>query len=400
MPLYSNKNYGTKCFDSLAVDVSGRCNLDCVYCYETKKNRAGSSSDINADALFRGIDLFFSDLLADSASTVNFHFGRREPLLIFSFFREVLSYIEQKSAEFSVKPVFHVTTNGTVMTHELARYLKEKHVDLKVSLDGFPHLQDVYRRLPDGGDCYKRVMSGLEILDEVGVPFTVNAVYFPQTSFGALFEFFKSRGIHRVELIPLWISDKQSSRYFRPSCLERMRAEVSEFIDGFIKTALDTGTVLLPRIVVVESYLRFLFGLKSNSFFCSAGRNYICISGDGTFYPCLKFIAYGGWVLGDIRRGVDVDTVERYRTEAAPHITELKGCRDCPIKYGCGGVCFADRLELDGYSRSLDFHCYFQRVFFGAAERLYREFKESCPEFLVQAAGLTLDGVEELLSAT
>ncbi len=382
-----------KQFEALALDVSAECNLKCAYCSETiGKKRTFPAVD--PGALYRGIDFFFSTLLPDDAAAVHFHFGRREPFMNFPLLREVTAYARRKCLELSIEPVFHITTNGTFLSKDILAFLKDIDAVLKISLDAPPAVQNKYRTFADGTGSYPRVMENIEILGSEGIAFTVNSVYHPGISFRELLDFFISRGIERIELLPLWVPASEAAGYFTADDKKRMKREIESYTAGLAAEINRTGGVNTTRIVQVEGYLFYLFGLKSKAYCCGAGRSYIGLSGRGEFYPCLKFIDYLPCRLGDCVSGMDPRAVARYCREVAPLTSELSPCSDCPVKNGCGGLCYFDRMESAAYSQSLDFYCFLQKELYHVADRLYRTFKSTKPGVLVDLAGISTETLE------
>lgn len=376
-----------KQYDSLAIDISNKCNLNCSYCFET---REGSQVlyPINTSALYKGIKFFLCNMIPDKIRDVHFHFGRREPLMSFPLLSQVVNYLEKKGAERFFRPHFHLTTNGTCLWTESIKFLKEHHFDIRVSLDGFAEVHDKNRKVRNGEGSFNTVIANLEALKREGLGFTINSVYYPQTSFLSVYNFFCSIGAERVDFFPLWIPDSEAKGYFEHTDIRKMKKDIEKLVIDQVERSKGDGLHGLTRIVQLENYLQYLCGYKRSLFYCGAGRNYIGISGNGDFYPCLKFINTSRWLLGNYSKGLDYNILTSYLEEGAPPISELAFCHNCPIRYLCKGLCYVDRINLENYRQSMTFYCYFQKTFFKAADSLYNTFKETRPEVIVSLAGL------------
>ncbi|NOZ25851.1 MAG: radical SAM protein [Nitrospirae bacterium] len=381
-------------FNSLAIDISDKCNLACVYCFEVVCG-GDALPAVNPPALYRGIDFFLDNLASYRAGGLDFHFGRREPLMNFPLLHDVVGYIERKGEESSFRPRFHLTTNGTCFSSEVCRFLKGHGFDIRVSLDGFPQVHDKHRRFKDNRGSFDRIVSGLETLKDEGIRFTVNSVYHPGTPFHQVYELFSRIGADRVDFFPLWIHDSTADGYFAPEDILRMKKEMESLVDDLIEMSLSGTINTAPRIVQIENHLRYLCGYKPSPFYCGAGRNYLGLSGSGHFYPCLKFINLPGWVLGDCSLGIVDRNLEHYLEAAAPEISEIEVCRDCPIRGACKGLCYVDRVHIGDYGRSFSFYCSFQKGLFGAAASLYNALKTARPDAIVTLAGLA-DAVQDM----
>ncbi|GEM_PF-3823668 len=375
-------------YGSLALDISDKCNLKCIYCFEAVCDFAPLVSGVNPAALYRGIDFFLENLVPDNVERLDFHFGRREPLMNFPLLHDVVRYIESRAEEASFSPRFHLTTNGTCFSSEIIRFLKGHDFDLRVSLDGFPDVHDKHRRFKDNSGSFDRIVAGLSILRAEGVRFTVNSVYHPDIPIYQTYDFFGRIRASRVDFFPLWIPDSRADGYFEPSDVRKMERDLDTLADDLIERGLGSGLHSAPRIVQIENHLQYLCGYKRSPFYCGAGRTYIGLSGSGHFYPCLKFINLPGWVLGDSSLGIVDKNLEHYLSVAAPEISEIETCRDCTIHGACKGLCYVDRAGIDDHRRSFSFYCSFQKGLFKAAARLYSALKETRPDAVVTLAGL------------
>lgn len=376
-----------KQYNSLAIDISNKCNLNCTYCFETREGNQVFPL-INTSVLYKGIDFFLCNMIPDKIRDVHFHFGRREPLMNFPLLRQVVNYLEKKGLERSFRPYFHLTTNGTYLSTEINKFLKEHNFDIRVSLDGFSEVHDKNRKFKNGTGSFNKIIANIEALKKEGNRFTINSVYYPQTSFHSVYNFFNSIGVERVDFFPLWIHDSKAKGYFEYTDIYRMRRDIENLAIDQVERIMGKGLYGLTRIVQIENYLQYLCGYKRSLFYCGAGRNYIGISVNGDFYPCLKFINTSRWLLGNCSKGIDYKILTSYLEKGAPPVSELAFCQNCSIRYVCKGFCYVDRINLKNYSKSMSFYCYFQKTLFKAAESLYNAFKETRPEVIVSLAGL------------
>jgi uncharacterized protein len=384
-------------FDSLGVDISNRCNLNCSYCFET----GGESKDfpsVDALTLYEGIDFFLSRLVPSDTKYVHFHFGRREPLMNFPLLREVVNYIERKVSTFSFIPRFHLTTNGTYLNHEICSFLGAKAFELRISLDGFSEIQNKNRKYTNGSGTFEDVAYNLQLLKEEGIPFTINCVYSSENSFKEIYDFFNSIGCDRVDFFPLWISDAKAGKRFNTEYISKMEQEIENITKNLIEGYRNKDSIgkvpskpifKLTRIVQLEKYLKFFCGFDLSPFYCGAGRNYLGLSGRGEFFPCLKFINVSNQAIGNALEGPDQKILAKYLETCLPMVSEILPCKSCSIKDACKGLCYVDRLYHGTYFKSIVFYCIFQKAFFKAAKELYEEFKDTSPEVIMELAGLT-----------
>ncbi len=143
-------------------NMTRRCNLKCVHCY-------AKSEDISYDnELTHEQSLAMIDDLAD--------FG--VPVLLFSGGEPTIHPRLVEYAQYAVSKGMRavISTNGTLITKEKAKQLKEIGLSyVGISLDGLEEIHDKFRGVPGS---FKRAMAAVENCQEagikVGVRFTIN----------------------------------------------------------------------------------------------------------------------------------------------------------------------------------------------------------------------------------
>lgn len=117
---------------SPTICVTHRCNLNCVYCYETKKD---SQNELSFEKAIQIIDDIFLSV-ADDVYGIEFCFIGGEPLLRFDLIKEVVEFYEKKNVK--KEYIFSATTNGTILTPEMREWFKihKNRMILCLSLDG------------------------------------------------------------------------------------------------------------------------------------------------------------------------------------------------------------------------------------------------------------------------
>jgi MoaA/NifB/PqqE/SkfB family radical SAM enzyme len=134
-------------------NINNSCNMTCPHCY--------SSAKVNP--LFDGVTTeqayYIIDCLKDYGISVVI-FSGGEPLLRDDFFL-LANYAKQKKIQ------CHLSTNGTLITKEIAKNLKLSGIKyVGVSIDGLESFNDNYRGLKD---AYSLAMSGLMNARDMGL---------------------------------------------------------------------------------------------------------------------------------------------------------------------------------------------------------------------------------------
>ncbi len=223
------------------------CNLRCLYCYAGKKFRRAMSWDVAK----RAIDLG----LSDSPPWMDLAFFGGEPLMELPLLRRALGYAREQALPRGTKVRPQVTTNGTMLTDEVARFLATEGFYVGLSIDGCREAHEATRPLCDGRSSFDAVVAGLDHalahrlrMEVIAVVDPANVRWLAQSV-----AFLADRGVPRIAVNPNfqaeWTDEARAE-------LERQYELVAEdyarrhrlgkpswvnFIDGKIITRLKKG---------------------------------------------------------------------------------------------------------------------------------------------------------------
>lgn len=144
--------------------ITNHCNLRCPYCYIKKTNESMSK-----ETAFLAVDNLIASALKHNIPTVRIKFTGGEPLLCFSLMKEVVDYGKKRSKEKSVKISFHLLTNGTLVSKDIAKYLKKESITVSLSLDGTAESHNRLRYYVNGLGTFNRIEKTLDIFGEYGI---------------------------------------------------------------------------------------------------------------------------------------------------------------------------------------------------------------------------------------
>ena len=317
---------------AIALNLSDTCNLTCDYCY-FGDGRPGSGAMSKATA-FRAVELLFEESLGARDLSIVFFGG--EPLLKPALLKTVVAHARRKASGAGRRVTFHVTTNGTLLTPELAGDLARLDVRVLVSIDGAARDHDRHRRFKDGRGSYAVIARNLKRLPP-GIHPSVRVTVTPESGpLPEIVSHLTQLGAHVVHLAP--VSGWPMSREFG----ERLRSEFEELAHAEL-ARMSAGE--LPVIgQFIEGILLVLTG-DGRRWPCGAGRRYLSVDADGVVYLCHRFAGDKTYVVGDVRSGVDHGAIrlllDRFLRRAEP-------CRDCWAYRFCGGPCYHDVATTPG----------------------------------------------------
>ena len=142
----------------LLIAPSMACNLDCFYCFESNRYAGRMSTAVQSD-IVRLVRRYFKS--GTKRLDVTWYGG--EPLLAFSVVELLSKRLLALSGEFGSEYAAQIVTNGTLLTHEMARQLASWNVKrAQITLDGVPQLHNTRRVAKNGKPTFYRILDGIE----------------------------------------------------------------------------------------------------------------------------------------------------------------------------------------------------------------------------------------------
>ena len=145
--------------NQLVLQVTQNCNLRCDYCVYSGKydNRTHSSKIMSWDTAKKAMDYLI--IHSDELDEIVIGFYGGEPLLNLELIKECVDYmsthVEGKKVSYSI------TTNGTLLTPDIAEYLSKNKFNILISLDGSKKEHDANRKFANGKGSFDTIMSNL-----------------------------------------------------------------------------------------------------------------------------------------------------------------------------------------------------------------------------------------------
>jgi len=280
-------------------NITRRCNLKCIHCYAQAKD-ASFENELSTDE-----GKLLIDDLADYGA----------PVLLFSGGEPMVRPDLPELAEYAVKKGMRavISTNGTLITAEKARILKEIGLSyVGISLDG---MEDVHDRFRAVKGAYKKALEGIRNSQaagiKVGLRFTINKHNVHEIP--NIFNLLEEMDIPRVCFYHLVYSGRGSQMVKEDLSHTESRKAVDLIMDR-TKTLHDKGKA--KEVLTVDNhadgpyvYLRLLKEnperaaevldlLKMNEG-NNSGRGIGCVSWDGEVYADQFWRHYS---FGNIRR--------------------------------------------------------------------------------------------------
>ena len=378
---YSFEPSGNAQTRSLVFNLTHDCNLRCTYCFVRNYNPDHEFPTLRMETIKQAIKLIPYNPHArfNPQFTINFFGG--EPLLAWDRLKSAVAHAEMVAAQHGVKALFHVTTNGTLLTQEIVDFLDEHCFSLIVSLDGPAKVHDKYRPLPEGSS-HAATMAGLELLKGKK---NIRGITLRST--------FTGEGVDLVGRLE-YLNDLCDKGYansvsVEPASLTEQGCaalpdghdqaitlrNIKQFLPEYEKAAdwfcarIKAGK--RARFFHFYKLMQRIYDRQTSPSECGAGMGYKTVGPTGDVFACHR---EGGSRIGNIWTGID--EVKRAKWVDNRFYARTK-CPTCRVRFICGGGCRMCSMDMNGNTRDPDvLGCWFKKVWIKWCLWLLSEFNE------------------------
>ncbi len=339
----------------LIKPASAVCNLDCSYCFYLDRDadpyKELPARRMTSETLERLVDTWMFYSYPNSV----FAFQGGEPTLAgLGFFEELVKFQKQYGRDgHNVSNALQ--TNATLIDESWCDLLREHNFLLGVSLDGPEEIHDKYRYNKAGHGTFRRVMEGIETLQEQNVEFNILCVLSDANIGRAreLYRFYKSLGVDNIQYIPL--------AEFGPGGERREYTITAEEYGNFLVNTFELWWQdrRKMRIRYFDNIAEALAGQKPGS--CTMHEtcdSYAVVEYNGDVFPC-DFFVEQDWKLGNIQLDSWAEIARRQRrySFASKKTLAHPECQVCEYQSICHGGCPKFRHGPHGDFAELDYFC-------------------------------------------
>jgi uncharacterized protein len=322
---------------AVCLSVTHGCNLACRYCYVRKAHSCGGDGDDTPAVMTREVLERAIGLLEGSGPWRVGFFGG-EPMLAWDTVRAGVALARERAAREGARVRFSITTNGTLVNRDRARFLAEHGFSVILSLDGPRELHDRERgHGADRSGSYDLARAGLGLLAEAGLGGRVTL----RSTFPLKTPKLRARLEHLNALADDGLAASVSVEPAWPGRRERpgMTSLEGEYLDAarWAEGRLAAGKRV--RYHHLQKALERVLLRHPAGTECGAGFGYVEVAPGGEIHACHKGV---GGAIGRVETGIS----ERLR---APWRENRwygrEGCSRCWARNVCGGGCRAESVE-------------------------------------------------------
>lgn len=337
---------------SLCLVIDNSCNLCCEYCFANKGMYDKPNEFMTFETAKKAIDFLIESAL-EHGNKITVAFFGGEPLLNFKLMKECVEYIDTFK---KIECEYMITTNGTLLTKSIVKFLEEHRFDIMISIDGNKHLHDFYRKYKSGRGSYDDVVKGIRLFANKSLLNARITINDHNPEIHSYIDDILNLGVKRITFaVDYNVSDEIFTIF-----VESLKKLLKKYFDDIMNGIYYDITNFSSVITTIALHQRKLT-------FCNAGISYLTVSADGRYYRCPRFVG---------KKEFSLDTVEK--TEKVKEKTEIfkknlktspgernTKCKECVYSFVCGGMCYhhavmSGKSEFENVSRE----CFQRKVMF------------------------------------
>ena len=286
---------------SITIDLTSACNLACPYC--SADAGAASPDELSLDDIIPFVEQ--AKKLKPSPIAMN----GGEPLLK----KDMVLYMLRELSP--VKEIaLTIFTNGTLIDRDYAQQLYDAGMRIaRVSVDG--HTEELHDKTRGKGN-FKKTMQGIKYLRELGIH--VDAIAVISTINYPYIQEIKQFFHHNADsssIVPV-------APYGRAFGSDLLMSPEREF-----------------EVKMSSSRTKKIQVNVSPRNRCNVGET-IYIAANGDIFPCF-YMQFPEFKVGNLRENSLSEIYENDMLQQLMNLTveDIEGCRECKIRYYCGGAC-------------------------------------------------------------
>lgn len=338
------------------LHITDRCNLRCDYCYLPHRRE-----DMTIEIGQTAVAATFRSAKIHGYPRVKLKYAGGEALIKFQFIEELHKYAQELSKAQDINLNGLILSNGTLITPEIAKKIKNLNLTLMISLDGIGKNHDIQRHFEHGKPSFKLVERGINIAKGEGISPHISITLSSKNSDGL------------ADLVN-WILDNDltfSINFYRENELAFNNVDLDLDADKIIKGVLAAYKVIennLPRRELLGSLVDRANLSSAHLKTCGVGNNYMVFDYKGMVSKCQMQLHK------PVTRANVEDPLSLIRLDTLGiqnlSVEEKEGCKTCEWKYWCAGGCSLTTHRATGRYDVKSPNCNIYKAIYPEAVRL------------------------------
>lgn len=329
--------------------LTTKCNLRCVYCYNSKERAGYEEKSLPLEIAKAGINEYFAN---NNSRHIRFY-GPGEPTQEFNLMRQITDYARLKG-EREIK--VEIQTNGAFSSTVREWILKNLNI-VWISFDGTPDIQNQQRPFPNNKPSSPKIEENIKWLQVnqgkrnlmVGARVTMTNLNIRRQI--EIIDYFSKLGIKNI-----WTDPEFPSVDKTPVCNDKDKQSGFHFdMETYIQYFIEAHNYAKSNGIFYGSFLTCNFDGESK-IHCRACTPVPHLTPDGYISACdlvvfgenayhMNCFIYGKW--NNQKKCFDyysekIKALQNRNTDNIPH------CKNCIAKLHCGGYCLGEVVNETG----------------------------------------------------
>ncbi|MGM0596336.1 MAG: radical SAM protein [Myxococcota bacterium] len=355
----------------ISLTMTRNCNLRCSYCYAGEK--------LNITISRHTIDKTLEFILKEENKHIQLGFFGGEPLLEFSLIQYATEIFEKACREKKITLVKIITTNGTLINHEIAKWLADKDFHLAVSIDGNKKMHDQIRRFADGSSSWKDALRGFELIRErvndleiITVVSPANVDYLAK---GVIW-LFENSGVKQVSINPDFYSNWTDDQLFQ------LKKEYEKLGIYYLNSFRNNN--YLDLNIFENKIITHLKNGYEECDKCGFGLDEFAVSPEGDIFPCERLVGKNDkkMCIGNVFQGFNLRKRNEILTRKGKLI--VTECSNCVSRDRCVNWCHCINYGITGNMNKVNGTlCFHEKTIIEISDQIGEIlFKEKNPLFI------------------
>lgn len=327
----------------LLLMVTEKCMLSCSYCYvpdapvdincpyNKEQTPIKNKTDMDWDTAKLAIDSFHEIIKENGQKKVHIRFHGGEPLVRYDIIKKSIDYANELFSDINV--VYHMNTNGILISEENARFFSKQNIEIEISIDGPQKVHDSVRMYPNGKGSYTEAINAVRVLIENGFPverinYAVTLSCYNLNYLTDIIDLAKSQGIKQIEINTLLFEHDKDILY-------NIDDRVSKLVEARIVGAKQGIKVSGKWFKLFERLYQPVLN------YCGRIGQQIGVDYKGEIFLCTGLAKS----YGSIEDWKSLLKNKEYEEIAMRVVGRISGCHNCEIEGMCAGGCVASVIK-------------------------------------------------------
>lgn len=352
---------------NVIIRVSDRCNQDCSYCYVDRDARLLSKISLGMEAFHSLYSIVLGSGLYDCVTFV-WHGG--EPTLMGAEYLDKVIGLQHKYLQKHQTIQNSIQTNATIITPEIVGVLAKHQVQVGVSLDAPPEVNNELRTFWNGKPTLARILSDIKALRDGGLDPGAICVLTKKnyTKSVEIYAFFK-----QIEM-----SYQYNPMYSDEGVCQTSTEQLAITSEQYAQTLIETYNLYFndpnPNIDVTDIQHiigSMMAGCSQNCLYSGKCEEFMGILPNGDIYLCDLFYKPEQKIgnLSTLTAEQLINSPVLVNIASRPANLMLGECRGCEWWNICRGGCSSKSRAIFGDAMRKDPYCETRKMLFSHVKK-------------------------------